>query len=140
MGIKIKDLGQLSKKWSRNASNAAGDYKDGVSAAAGDWETNTAAAGANYTAGVQSAISRDAFSKGVRGAGARYKDKAEKNGSVRYAPGVANAEGDWQRGFAPVAQVLGGLTLPPPGPRRSPQNQARANAVATALGAWKEGR
>lgn len=136
----VKDLGKLAQKFSRNAANAAGDYKDGVASAGGSWEGRTAEAEANYVQGVQASIGRGAFAKGVRGAGARYVDKATKLGATRYAPGVQAAEADWQRGFAPVAQVLSGLALPPKGPRRSPQNQARANAVATALGNWKEGK
>lgn len=137
--IRVGDLGKLAKKFVRNAVNAANDYKDGVAGAGADWEQNTAASEANYNAGTQAAIARGAFAKGVRGAGAaKFVEKATKNGAVRYGPGVTNAEADWQKGFAPVAQVLQSIQLPAPGPRRSPQNQERANKVALELGKWKE--
>jgi len=137
--IRIKPLDQLAAKFARNASAAAGDYKSGVESAGGDWESNTANSEENYQQGVQAAIARKSFGKGVRSAGAaKYVDRASKMGSTRYAPGVANAQQDWAKGFAPVAQVIASVNLPPKGPKRSPQNQQRANAMATALGAWKE--
>lgn len=137
--IRIKPLDQLAAKFARNATAAAGDYKSGVEQAGGDWETNTAASEDNYQAGVGAAIARKSFGKGVRAAGAsKYVERASKMGSARYGPGVQNAQGDWAKGFAPVAQVISSVNLPPKGPKRSPQNQQRANAMATALGAWKE--
>jgi len=137
--IRIKPLDQLAAKFARNATAAAGDYKSGVEQAGGDWESNTAGSEDNYQAGVQAAIARKSFGKGVRAAGsAKYVDRASKMGSQRYGPGVQNAQQDWAKGFAPVAQVIASVNLPPKGPKRSPQNQQRANAMATALGAWKE--
>lgn len=137
--IRIKPLDQLAAKFARNATAAAGDYKSGVEQAGGDWESNTAASESNYEQGVSAAVSRKAFGKGVRAAGsAKYVDRASKMGSQRYGPGVQNAQGDWSKGFAPVAQVISSVNLPPRGPKRSPQNQQRANAMASALGAWKE--
>ena len=139
MAIRIKPLDQLAEKFSRNASAAAGDYKMGVEQAGPDWETGAANSEPNYDAGVQAAIARKAYGKGVRSAGsAKYVDRAGKMGATRYAPGIQNAKGDWAKGFAPVAQVISSVQLPPKGPKRSPQNQQRANAMATALGAWKE--
>lgn len=137
--IRIKPLDQLAAKFARNAGAAVGDYKSGVEAAGGDWETNTANSESNYEQGVAAAVGRKAFGKGVRAAGAgKYVDRASKMGSTRYGPGVQNAQGDWSKGFAPVAQVIQSVNLPPKGPKRSPQNQQRANAMASALGAWKE--
>lgn len=138
--IVIKDLGALSAKFVRNASNAAGDYTAGVQNAGGDWEAGTKAAEPNYEQGVQAAIARKAFGKGVTGSAGKYQTNATKLGSGRYPAGVANAQAAWQAGFAPYAQVLQGMTLPPKGPRRSPQNQARANAVAVALGTARTGQ
>jgi len=137
--IRIKPLDQLAAKFARNATAAAGDYKSGVEGAGGDWETNTANSEENYQQGVNAAMARKSFGKGVRSAGAgKYVDRASKMGSQRYGPGVQNAQGDWAKGFAPVAQVIASVSLPPRGPKRSPANQQRANAMAMALGAWKE--
>lgn len=139
MGIQVKDLGKLAEKFARNAGNAQGDYKDGVAGAGGKWESETAAAEPSYVQGVQAAIGRNAYGKGVRrSGGAAYQAAASTKGVERYPTGVRMGKDNWQKGFQPVAAVLNGVNLPPKGPRRSPQNQARANAVATALGAWKE--
>jgi hypothetical protein len=139
--IQMRDLGTLAKKFSTRAQGAQGDYKTGVEGAGAAWEQGATAGEGNYEQGVQAAIGRKAFGKGIRAAGQqKYTANASKLGPQRYAAGVQNAEGAWQQGFAPVAQVIQSLALPPKGPKRSPQNQARANMVATALGAWKEGK
>jgi hypothetical protein len=141
VAIRIKDVGQLAKKFVRNAGAASGDYKDGVEAAAQDWATNTAASGDNYSAGVQQAVADKRFEKGVSEAGAeKFRRNASTKGAQRYAPGVAAAEGDWARGAGPALDVLRNLNLPPRRPKGDPGNQARANAVAAALRAHKVGR
>lgn len=136
--IKMRDTGFLANKFATRAGAASNDYKTGVEVAGGDWEANTIAGEDNYKAGVNEAMGRNAFSKGVRKAGAsKYTKNASTLGPQRYQTGVANAKDAWAAGFAPVAQVLMGLNLPPKGPKRSPANQNRSNMVQTALGAWK---
>ena len=82
--IRIKDTGSLAKKFVQRASAAAGDYKDGVTAAGGDWETNTKASEDNYAAGVQAAIGDKRFGKGVTNAGAsKYVTRASTLGAQR---------------------------------------------------------
>lgn len=139
--IRIKDTGTLATKFVQRAGAAAGDYKDGVQQAGPDWETNTKNSEPSYEQGVQQSISDKRFGKGVAAAGAaKYVKNASELGSVRYQPGVANAKDAWARGTQPYLDRLKSLELPPPGPRRSPQNQQRANAVALALGAMKVGK
>jgi hypothetical protein len=139
--IKIKDVGALAKKFVARSAQATPEYKSGVEQAGGDWETQTMANEANFEAGVQDAIGRKAFGKGVRKAGgAKYQKNASTLGATRYGPGVQNAEQAWATGTGPVLQLLAGLNLPPKGPRRSPQNMARSQMVAAALGAWKTGQ
>jgi hypothetical protein len=139
MAIRTKDTGAIAKKFRERAAAASQDYATGVAAAAGDWETNTAAAEQNYQAGVQEAISRGAFGKGVRGSGGKYSENAQKLGTQRYPQGVANAEGAYARGVGPYLDTIKSLNLPPRGPKGSPANMSRANAVATALRARKVG-
>ena len=139
--IRIKDTGTLAKKFVTRAGAASGDYKDGVTQAGGDWEQNTKNSEGNFEMGVQQAIADKRFGKGVSAAGgAKYVAKAQSLGAQRYGPGVQASEGDWARGVQPSLDLLKSLNLPPKGPRRSPQNQARANAVAVALGALKVGK
>lgn len=138
--IRIKDTGALSKKFVQRASAAAADYKTGVEAAGTDWQARTAASGDNYTAGVQAAIGRKAFEKGVNEAGsAKYTTRAGTLGAQRYPSGVGAAEGDWAKGVQPYLDELKGMELPPRRPKGDPGNQARANAVATRLRARKIG-
>lgn len=137
-GLTIKkDIGSIAQKFVTRAQAAAGDYKTGVSSAGGTWEQNTAAAESAYEAGVQQSITNKKFQKGVAGKGGKFQTNAVNLGSQRYGPGVANAQSAYQAGMAPVLQVLQGLQLPAKGFRGSPQNQARSNAVATALAAWR---
>lgn len=136
--IKMRDMGFLANKFATRAGAASNDYKSGVETAGADWEQGAIAGEDNYKAGVNDAMARGAFGKGVRRAGAgKYTKNASQLGPQRYQQGVANAKDEWAKGFAPVAQVLAGLNLPPKGPKRSPANQNRSNMVQTALGAWK---
>jgi hypothetical protein len=138
--IRIKDTGTLSKKFVQRASQAAPDYKTGVEAAGQDWQTRTAASGDNYATGVQAAIGRKAFEKGVNEAGSvKYVTRAGGLGAQRYPSGVGAAEGDWAKGVQPYLDELKGMELPPRRPKGDPGNQARANAVAARLRARKIG-
>jgi len=137
--IRIKDTATLATKWVRNAGNAAGDYKSGVEQAGADWETGAKNGETNFEQGVQDAIAKKRYGRGISAAGAgKYTANASKLGAVRYAPGVQNAQEAWSRGVQPALDKLKSLTLPPKGPRRSPQNQQRAAMVAIELGKLKD--
>lgn len=141
LGITIRaDTGTLASKFVTRAGAAAGDYKAGVANAGGDWESSAANAEGSYEQGVQQSIADKRYGKGVRGSGAKYQANAVNLGSARYSGGVANAKDAWARGVQPALDTLKSLNLPPRGPRRSPQNQQRSNAVAMALGALKTGK
>lgn len=138
MAITIKDVGTLATKFATRARAAAGDYKDGVAGAGQAWEAGATAAEQAYQDGVNEAIGRKAFGKGVRASGqAHYVKRATELGAQRYAGGIDAGKDRWAQNTAPVLQVIAGLTLPPKGSRRSPANMQRANMVATALGNWK---
>lgn len=138
--ITIKDTGSLAKKFVTRATAAQGDYKDGVTGAGSKFEAAAKANEANYEQGVTAAIARKAFGKGLSGAGAKYEKNATVLGPQRFAQGVQNAADAWAQGVQPSLDRLKSLDLPPRGPRRSPQNQARSAAVQVALGALKEGK
>lgn len=141
LGITIKrDTGSIAQKFQTRASAAAPDYKAGVSNAGSDWEAGARAGSDNWKAGVQDAITRDAFGSGVAGKATKYQTNAVNLGSARYPQGVQNAAGAYAQGVQPYLDVLKSLNLPPAGPRRSPQNMQRANAVALALGNKKTGK
>lgn len=140
MGIKVKDTAAIAAKYVNRAGAATKDYSDGVANAGGDWEAGAKAGEQNYVAGVQEAIGDGRYGKGVTGSASKYTQNATKLGANRYGPGVQNAQGAYQTGVQPYLDKLKSLTLPPKGPRRSPQNQQRANMVALELGKLKTGK
>ena len=136
--IQVKDTGAVAAKFKMRASGASQDYASGVAAAGSAWEQGARAGESNYEQGVQDAIGRKAFGKGVSAAGAsKYTDNATKLGVQRYPTGIANAEGAYAKGVGPFLDVVKSLTLPPRGPKGSPANQQRAQVVAAAMRAKK---
>ena len=139
--IRIKDTGSLANKFATRAAAASTDYKDGVAQAGQDWQTNAAASADAYAQGVQEAIGDGRFARGIADAGAaKYVKRSTELGATRYAPGVNAGKDDWARNVTPFLDKLKSLTLPPRGPRRSPQNMARANMVASELGKLATGK
>jgi hypothetical protein len=138
--INVKDTGAIAAKYVARAGVATKDYTDGVANAGGSWETGAKNGEGNFEQGVQDAISRKAYGKGVNGSAGKYVANATKLGATRYGPGVQNGAGAYQTGVQPYLDKLKSLNLPPKGPRRSPQNMARANMVAAELGKLKTGQ
>jgi hypothetical protein len=139
--IKVKDTAATAAKFKRNASAATQDYTAGVQGAGADWEAGARAGESNYEQGVQDAISRKAFGKGIATAGStKYTENATKLGAQRYPTGIAQAEATYARAVQPFLDTIKGVSLPPRGPKGSPQNQQRADAVAKALRMAKVGR
>lgn len=132
--IRVKDTGTLAKKFVQRASNAAGEYTDGVKNAGADWEANTKAGADNYKQAVVAAANAGRFEKGVAAAGQqKFVARASTLGAQRFPTGVAAAEGAWAQGTQPFLQTIANLTLPPRRPKGDPANQARANMVAQEL-------
>lgn len=134
MGIRIKDTASIAQKFVTRAGAAAGDYKDGVTAAGADWEANAKASAANYDAGTQAAIADKRFEKGIAKAGsAKYTTRASTLGAQRFPGGVQASQGDYAKGAEPYLSALKGMTLPPRGPKGDPRNFQRSQAVAETL-------
>jgi hypothetical protein len=127
-------------RWARKASAAGQDYADGVQAPRVDWQAATLAATASQAAGVQAAIQRGSYAKGVQSAGtAKWQSRAVHLGTSRFAQGVQETTGDYERGVAPYLQTIEGLTLPARGPKGDPRNLERVKVIAAALRAKKVG-
>lgn len=138
--MRVTDISASATRFKQRAAAAQGDYAAGVRAAGADWQARTAESEDNYVAGVQAAVGRKAFSRGVQEAGsAKYVERAAGIGAGRFAQGVANADAAWQAGSRPYLEMLKGVTLPPKGPKGSPQNFNRVAVVANALRALKTG-
>jgi len=138
MPIQTKDITTVAAKWSQRAQAAGNDYAAGVKAPRRDWQANTAAASTSWSAGVQEAVGNGRFTKGVNAAGtAKWQAAASTKGAQRYPQGVASGGPNYSTGFAPYLAVISGLNLTPRGPRGSPANVQRVQAISDALHAKK---
>ncbi len=138
----IKSLTRIADKWRENAgsSNAGDAYREGVQNPRRSWEDSAAAADDARKEGLAAADERDAFVTGVREAGDRkWQEKATTLGPSRFRQGVKEAKDDFSRGFAPYHSVIASLTLPPRGPKGSPENIERVRIIAEALHAERVG-
>jgi hypothetical protein len=134
----IKPIGTSATKYKKNAAAAGPDYKTGIEQTTKDWGALTSASEPAYNSGVQAAISRGAFGKGVNKIGtAGWKKKALAVGPTRYVNGIQVFGENWQPGFQPFQDTINALTLPPKGAKNSPENYARVPAVGNALHAKK---
>lgn len=140
MATPIKDLADSAAKFVARGSTAGPEYARGVAGAGDKWQRNTTSAEANYEEGVQQAVARKAFGKGVAKAGAaKYEARATTVGQNRFGPGIREAQSAWQEGFAPFHATIGALTLSPRRPKGDPGNIDRVREVTEALRARKVG-
>jgi hypothetical protein len=136
-----KIRGNTASKWVRRTASATEEFKDGVNNPRASWQAQTVAAAPAQAAGVQQAIAEKRFEKGVAAAGdAKWKEKTATKGADRFASGVQAGESDYQKGFAPYAQVIENTALPPRGPKGDPKNFQRVVTMATALRNKKLGK
>jgi len=132
--VAIKSLADVSQKWADVTPGRASFYEAGVRAPRTPWSQAAAAAEANQAAGVQAAISRKAYSSGVRRAGdEKWQRKALAVGVSRFGPGAAAAKTDYEQGFSRFHSIIGGTTLAPRGPKGDPKNYQRVNTLGDAL-------
>jgi hypothetical protein len=130
----IRSVDVVARKWAAVTPARTGEYEAGVRAPRKDWAAETGAASEAYKQGVTEAIAKDRFRKGVARAGSpKWLKGALEKGTQRWGPGVALAEDAYRQGFAPYREAIANVKLPPRGPRRSPNNLARVNAVVEAL-------
>lgn len=130
----IKPLNKIAEKWQKNASGAGDSYRDGVNAPRRSWAASAAAADEARKEGLAAADARDAFVKGVNAAGdQKWKTNATVLGPSRFRQGVQNAQPVFSGGFSKYHGVISGVTLPPRGPKGSPENIDRVRAIAEAL-------
>jgi hypothetical protein len=138
--MKVKDLGQSAEKFARRGGSAVEEYKNGIRNPRASWQGSTIAAEPSYNEGVQAAISRGGFGKGVQKVSdATWADKAVNKGGRNYPTAMREAGPDWQKGFAPMAATLSSLNLTPRGPRGSPGNYDRSRQVGEALNKTRVG-
>lgn len=136
---RIKSIDVIAAKWASVTPMRSGDYAAGIANPERPWAASTKAAEGSWAAGVQAAVSRHSFMKGVTAAGdEKWARKASTIGVARWGPGVAEAEGEYAAGFAPYRDAIANCILPPRYARRDPRNMARVNAIIAALIAVKD--
>lgn len=137
----VKSLDRISSKWARVAAVSQQEFEDGVRNPRADWAETTRAAESNYERGVQTAIQRKSFGKGVAKAGtAKWQERTLSKGPNRWAEGIQKSRSAYESGFAPFREVIQRTTLPPRGPKGDPKNIQRVSAIAEALHAEKIAR
>jgi hypothetical protein len=135
---KVPAISDIADKWTRRASSAGPEYEAGVRNPSVDWAQATGAAKASYQQGVTQAIARDAYGKGVTAAGTgKWQERAIGKGPARYAQGVQIGAPDYSRRFAPYAEAMSRVDLPPRGPVGSEANLNRMTPIPRALAALK---
>lgn len=138
--MEIKSLDRIGTKWSEVASRSSDEYKTGVENPRRSWSQAAQNAEGNFEEGIQNAIARKAYGKGVSEAGdAKWKKRAVELGPSRYSAGVRVAKPEYQSGFSRYHSRLSALTLPPRGPKGSPENIDRVRIIAEALHSEKIG-
>lgn len=135
----IRSIDAIAKKFATVTPGRSEDYRYGVENPKKDWQRSTAAAESAYEAGVQSAIGKKRFGRGVSKAGNQaWQDGAKVKGVARWGPGIAIAEPKYREGFAPFRDAIERATLPPRYAKRDPRNLARVKSVVDALVVAKE--
>lgn len=130
----IKPLSRIASKWQKNSSTAGDSYREGVENPRRSWAASASASDQARRDGLAAADARDAFVKGVNEAGdAKWKKNATTLGPARFRQGVQNAEPEFSKGFNKFHGVIAGVTLPPRGPKGSPENIERVRVIADAL-------
>lgn len=130
----VKSLDRISEKWARVAGVSQEEYIQGIKNPRTDWAKATSDSEANYDRGVQAAIQRKAFGKGVAKAGtAKWQERALVKGPARWAEGINVSRDAYEKAFAPYREVLMRTPLPPRGPRGDAKNYARVQIIGDAL-------
>ena len=137
----IKSMAAIKEKWTRVTPQRTEDYSKGVANPKRDWANEAVAAKGNWKAGIDAAAAKDLYAKGVTAAGSgKWKAKSLALGPGRFAEGVYQAGGDYEKGFAPFQAAIAAVDLGPKFPRRDPRNLDRVKRVVTALVEAKIGK
>lgn len=134
-----KSPAKAAAKWAGRAAIAGDDYIEGIEEPKRDWEQATKAGEDNYKVGVQAAIGRGAFGKGVTKAGtAKWHDRALLVGADRYPAGVQASVSEYETAMVPVLATIERTDIGPRYPKGDPRNYARVQKIGQALRKMKE--
>lgn len=136
----MKSAQQSASKFVERAGAASSDYVEGAQRTSKDQSANAIAAAPNYAAGVQAAITRGAYAKGLQASGkAGWLKGVTEKGVNRFAEGVASGSAKYATNSGKYDSARSAADSLPRGPKGSEQNFARAKAVGQALRKQKVG-
>jgi hypothetical protein len=137
----MKSASQSSAKFVERAGAASGDYVSGAQSTSKDQAAAAIAAAPNYNAGVQAAITRGAYAKGLQTSGkAGWLKGVTEKGANRFAEGVASGASKYATNSGKYDGARGAANSIPRGPKGSEANFNRAKVVGQALRAAKVGK
>jgi hypothetical protein len=132
MSPKVPSPGSAAEKWARVTPTRQSDYQTGVQGAAQRYQDGVNNAGSSWSGGVQAAISNNSYEQGVAGKGGHYAQQAATIGAPRWAQGVGSARPRYEQGITRVFAAISAVNLPAKGPKGSPQNLNRVQAIVDA--------
>lgn len=131
---KTKPLTNVVDKWQRRASVAAQDYTLGVQNPRMAWDVAAKAGEANFKTAVIQAANDGRFGRGVARVGNdKWLKGATQKGPSRFVEGVNIGGPNFQDRINTVLNTIEGVSLPPRGPKGSPQNYNRVTPIGEAL-------
>lgn len=136
----MKTAQQAATKFVERAGAASQDYVQGAESSSKDQAAAAVAAAPNYAAGVQAAIGRGAYQKGLQASGKQgWLNGIRTKGQNRFAEGVAAGAVKYAQNSGKFDSARGAADSLPRGPKGSEANYARAKAVGQALRKQKVG-
>jgi hypothetical protein len=129
-----KSAQQTVDKWQRRASVAQPEYQAGVQNPRTPWAEAAGRADANYRTAVTQAAAAGKFAQGVSAAGnEKWSMNSLRKGPSRFVEGVQLSGPQFQDRISQVLSTIQSVTLPPRGPKGSPQNYQRTAPIGEAL-------
>lgn len=135
-----KNASTSAVKWAERAASAGAAFGEGARTTVKDQSANAIAAKTLYAAGVQEAISKDRFAKGLQKSGkAGWLKGITEKGEMNYATGVSapSASSAYSQNSGRFDSARNAAASLPRGPKGSPANLGRVGAVVNALRAVK---
>jgi hypothetical protein len=130
----VKPVDRVVRKWIERARVAGPEYEAGVSAPRVAWDAAASAAEPIWKDAVTRAAAEGRFGAGVKAAGTqKWQSRAKAKGPGRFSEGVAVAEPDFRAGWTPIRAAIEAASLPARGPKGSPNQVQRFQAMRDAL-------
>ncbi len=112
--VDVKPLSEAKENYRQSASRAGEAYKLGVNRA--DWKTAAESPEAEqlFATKMQDAISNQSRRKGIQKVtNSQWQNRASTKGGAQISGAMRESVEDWSTGFAPYAEALEGINLPP---------------------------